>query len=655
MSVSPMKVIDIIGLREDLDEVIKVLGDSQAFQPEPVSTFYPETGAFVNSTDANPYSELLLDFYNSLSFAQVEPKFQDISEFEVTDDKLFGYSKAFVEEMQKYSSKISEIETAIEKCEKSIEQTSHFVDVDLEMKRVKACEYIKPCFGRMPLESVEKLKNYKNNPYITFFTASVDKDYCWGVYMAPIDNAEEVDHIFTGLFFERFDITDIEGTPKEYIKQKTEEKLQLTESLKTARDELKAFINDNFKEAMLYYTKLAQQNVYQEIRTNVMFYKGNKNSFVLCGWLPADKAEKIGKKLDKIKSVEWHEDDAANHLDKSPPIKLKYNWLSKPYKFYVEMYGMPAYNEIDPSTFVAITYTILFGAMFGDFGHGIILAIAGAIMYKLKGMAVGKVLVPCGIVASLFGVLFGSVFGFEEAFNGFYQTVFGLEEKPIHVMGSEGIITIILASVAVGVLIVILCMCLNIYTSFRQKNMAKALFGSNGIAGLVLYSTVCGGIALLLVMGINIFNFITVPLLILLPLVLIFLAEPLGDLVEGKKDWKPESWGGYFTQNFFEMFEVILSYLSNTMSFLRVGAFIMVHAGLMMVVFILIELVGGPTSVVGIIILVAGNLFVIALEGLLVSIQTLRLEFYEIFSRFYSGSGRPYTPACLENHILKNK
>ena len=81
----------------------------------------------------------------------------------------------------------------------------------------------------------------------------------------------------------------------------------------------------------------------------------------------------------------------------------------------------------------------------------------------------------------------------------------------------------------------------------------------------------------------------------------------------------------------------------------------MVHAGLMMVVFILIELVGGPTSVVGIIILVLGNLFVIALEGLLVSIQTLRLEFYEIFSRFYSGSGRPYTPASLENHIQKNK
>lgn len=90
------------------------------------------------------------------------------------------------------------------------------------------------------------------------------------------------------------------------------------------------------------------------------------------------------------------------------------------------------------------------------------------------------------------------------------------------------------------------------------------------------------------------------------------------------------------------------------MSFLRVGAFVMVHAGLMMVVFILIELVGGVASIGGIAILVFGNLFVIALEALLVSIQTLRLEFYEMFSRFYSGSGREFTAIRLEKQKIKN-
>ena len=80
MSVSPMKVIDIIGLKDDLNEVIQVLGDSNAFQPEQVSSFYPDTGAFVNYTEQNPYSELLADFDNSLSIAQVDAELSDISE-----------------------------------------------------------------------------------------------------------------------------------------------------------------------------------------------------------------------------------------------------------------------------------------------------------------------------------------------------------------------------------------------------------------------------------------------------------------------------------------------------------------------------------------------------------------------------------------------
>ena len=164
----------------------------------------------------------------------------------------------------------------------------------------------------------------------------------------------------------------------------------------------------------------------------------------------------------------------------------------------------------------------------------------------------------------------------------------------------------------------------------------------------MLYGFICAGIVCMVALGVNLFNFLTIPLLIILPLVLIFLAEPLGKMAEGKKDWKPEKWGDYCVQNAFEMFEVVLSYLSNTMSFLRVGAFVMVHAGMMIVVFTLIDLVGGLPGIGGILVLVIGNLFVIGLEGLLVSIQTLRLEFYEMFSRFYSGAGRPYNPVVLK-------
>lgn len=648
MSVSPMKVISIIGLKDDLDRAIKILGDSQAFEPEPVTSFYSNTENFAAMSEQNKYSELLSEFDNSLSAAHIEPELADIKKFEPTDEKLLEYCNSFIQQLDQHSVKVSEKKQAIEQCVKSIEQTSHFLGVKIDMKRVRACEYIKPNFGRIPLDSMRRLKeDYKDNPYVMFFESAVDKEYCWGVYMAPVDEAEEVDRIFSSLFFEKYDASDIDGTPEQYIITLKRNKQKLEAELQEAEKQRSEFLEANFSESMKYYTKLTEKAIYQNVKSNVMLYKGNKDSFIICGWLPSDIIDEVTKKLDKVKSLEYTTDEAIHQLEKSPPIKLKYNWFAKPYKFYVDMYGVPKYNEMDPTTFVAITYTILFGAMFGDFGHGIVLAIAGALMYKLKGLKVGKVLIPCGICSSLFGILFGSCFGFEHAFDGMYQALFGLEEKPIDVMG-DNIIDVILASVAIGIFLVMLAMCLNIYSSLKQGNLASALFGSNGVAGLVLYGFICAGIVCMVAFGVNLFNFLTIPLLIILPLVLVFLAEPLGKMAEGKKDWKPEKWGDYCVQNAFEMFEVVLSYLSNTMSFLRVGAFVMVHAGMMIVVFTLIDLVGGLPGIGGILVLVIGNLFVIGLEGLLVSIQTLRLEFYEMFSRFYSGAGRPYNPVVLK-------
>ncbi|MBQ3887008.1 MAG: ATPase, partial [Clostridia bacterium] len=91
-----------------------------------------------------------------------------------------------------------------------------------------------------------------------------------------------------------------------------------------------------------------------------------------------------------------------------------------------------------------------------------------------------------------------------------------------------------------------------------------------------------------------------------------------------------------------ELFEMCLSYVTNTMSFLRVGAYILVHAGMMLVVFTLAQMVGGVVGYT--LIVIIGNGIVMALEALLVAIQVLRLDYYEIFSRFYIGEGRPFTP-----------
>ncbi|MFR4200773.1 MAG: hypothetical protein ACLT09_06740 [Flavonifractor plautii] len=95
---------------------------------------------------------------------------------------------------------------------------------------------------------------------------------------------------------------------------------------------------------------------------------------------------------------------------------------------------------------------------------------------------------------------------------------------------------------------------------------------------------------------------------------------------------------------FFELFETLLSYLTNTLSFMRVGAYAITHVGLMLVVHMLAGLAGGVGGPAGILILVLGNAFVMGFEGLLVGIQVLRLEFYELFGRFYDDGGIPFVP-----------
>ena len=97
----------------------------------------------------------------------------------------------------------------------------------------------------------------------------------------------------------------------------------------------------------------------------------------------------------------------------------------------------------------------------------------------------------------------------------------------------------------------------------------------------------------------------------------------------------------FFVQGFFELFEVCLSYFSNTLSFVRVGAFAVSHAAMMEVVMML---AGAESGSLNWAVVIIGNLFVCAMEGLIVGIQVLRLEYYEIFSRFYKGSGREFKP-----------
>ena len=211
-------------------------------------------------------------------------------------------------------------------------------------------------------------------------------------------------------------------------------------------------------------------------------------------------------------------------------------------------------------------------------------------------------------------------------------------------MESENMMTTLILAVVFGVILIIAAMVIQMVNSIRQKNLGSALIGTNGLTGLIFYLAVIYIVVtkLLPAMGPTRFMGLLVVLIILCLFAIAF-AEPLKAKVNKKRFALHEGKVMFVMEAVFELLEVLLSYMTNSISFIRVGAFALSHAGMMSVVMMLSD-IENTTTPVGIIIVIFGNILISALEGLIVGIQVLRLEYYEMFSRFYSGTGREFKP-----------
>ncbi|WP_405357471.1 V-type ATP synthase subunit I [Ruminococcus sp.] len=644
MALERMKLVNVIGLMSYLDDVAAALGQTGVFQPDETAEFYSDNENMIPVNASNEFEPLLERLRELMNGAGIRPRIVDLPE-----EKDLGFEEAnrFVGDTARELGSLIErrdtLRREINVCTENIEKAEHYVDLTLDINKVNDCEYIFTRFGKLPKDSYIKLDNYKENPYVEFFPCSRDDLYYWGVYVVPVSEADKIDRIFSRLYFERVELGDIHDTPSNYVKQQTELKTQLDAQVRTLDKEIDDYAKRHTDDIHKIFTSLCRHHAYLSIKTHACKYR---KSFVLVGWIPAEYEGQVESLLSAIESVEVTFTNAKDEIKHSPPVKLKNPFFFRPFEYYTEMYGLPNSQEIDPSGFIAITYTLLFGIMFADVGQGIMLLIAAIIMLKVKKMPLGALLIPCSICSTIFGFIFGSVFGFEELLTPVYKALFGLKDKPIHVMEGETTKMLIFGAVGIGVVLLMVAMILNIISCLKRKDIGGALFGVNGVSGLVFYTALVAGLVCTLLLGVNIMTTPYIIGLIVLPLILIFLREPLSKKLRGEKKLFEGGFGSFFVDNFFEMFEVLLSYVTNTMSFLRVGAFVLVHAGMMEVVFVMAGMFGPVGSTITI---VLGNVLVMALEALLVGIQVLRLEYYEMFSRFYIGDGRKYEPVNVKN------
>ena len=634
MAIAKMKLVNIVADNESLDEVLARFIELDDFHPELASKLAGTVHGLTTLYYENPYLKMLnrIKEIEAEMGLKIDKREVDVQQCDL--DRISRFIERTHDKFDQIDSNMKEIKLLIQEDEDALKQVKNIESLEISLDDLFSCRYLNSRVGRLPLDSEEKLRFYTNRPFI-WNSFSRDNNYSWGIYITSQEYEREVDNVFSSLYFERIHIPDfVHGTPEEAEENLEQEIASLKKDLKKLEDSKKELLERTRDRYSIFTAVLEHVSKIFEARKYVIGLGGR---FSITGFMAKEDIPGLEKKFEDLKDVEIEVRPASNDKRLTPPTKLKNGWFSEPFGMFVEMYGVANYKDIDPTPFVALTYTLLFGIMFGDVGQGLVLALLGWLMYKFKGVKLGAVGIRIGISSAIFGLLYGSVFGNEHLLDPFFINVLGLPGKPIHTMDPGFTMTLLLSAIAIGSVLILTTIGINIYINYKRNHIVEMLLSHNGVAGIVLYGFAVSGAGLMLSGMANLFNPITLTLFVGVPLLLMFLKEPLERRVHGEKMF-PNGFGGFFTEAFFELFEIILSYITNTMSYMRVAGFVLSHAGMMLVVSSLMEMTGNAGPVV----FVFGNLFVMALEGLIVGIQVLRLEFYEMFSRYYTGDGIPF-------------
>ena len=383
---------------------------------------------------------------------------------------------------------------------------------------------------------------------------------------------------------------------------------------------------------------------------------------VITGWVPAARADELRAIVMSASGgaglAELSPPDAEDVAEGRVPSVVTRSWLLAPFARLVQGYGTATYTELEPTLLFTISFLALFGLIFGDLGHGLcVLAIGLIVRWKARSQTtrdVGFLAVACGLTAAVFGAFFqGAVFGYSLRHDLRFPWTLGIEPiriVPGHTEGAAGdVVRYLLLSMGFGMLMVTIGVLLNTWNRLRARDYVGALLDRFGMAGLVFYWST---IVLLgsLFLGGGRPHFVVPALLIGLPLLAVVFGGPIEALAAGRRPlWRDGVFLGLF-EGFIEGMETVMVYTSNTFSFLRVAAFALSHAVLSFTIRTLQDLVGGLPGgwLWSALVFVIGTAAVIGLEGLIVAIQILRLEYYEFFTKFFRGEGLRYRPFSLD-------
>ena len=607
-----MKFLSITGPKNDIERMAGQYLSKYEIQLEHALTELKTVQNLRAYTDKNPYEEILRQASEYLpADLHTDREFPDM-----TVEKAEQILRDAEKNLTDLKDQKAELTAKREKCKASMDSIEPFQGLEFDVHSLLNFHYEKYRFGRISKEYFDKFDRYVYDTLDTiFYKCRSDEEYVYGVYFVPASLADKIDAVYASMHFEHIFIPDeYEGTATEAYEELKKELAELDTKLSAMDDKISSVVADRIDELAGASAYLKKRSASFDIRKFAALTREKDNVFyILCGWMPEDQADAFQKEIEEDEQTFVVVEDDHDNIFSTPPTKLHNHKIFRPFEMYVKMYGLPAYNEL-----------------------------GGFFLYKKKGMDLAAIIGSAGIFSTFFGFMYGSFFGFEDVIPARWL-------KPKEAMMTLPVVgqmnTVFVVAIVFGMFLILTAMILHIIVAVRNHDIEGTWFDTNGVAGFIFYGFVVASL-ILFMSGHALPATIIMVLVLGLPLLAMAFKEPLTAWMEKKKAELDGGVAMYLVLTFFEMFEVLLSFFSNTLSFVRIGAFAVSHAAMMEVVLMLAGFENGATG--NWLVIVLGNAFVCAMEGLIVGIQVLRLEYYELFSRFYKGTGHAFKPYKLK-------
>ena len=618
-----MKHVRILVLREDLPQASLTLADTESFHPDPRQ---PQEQQLTPLQDCRYQKEFQQARSRLDKIAQVvpvpEPDLSDIRVVglnELTETNAWlGEAWNFCLEHQEGFRELEEAERLLDEEEAALANFAE-LHVDLGMLRTKT-RFLDFHIGVVPRENIDRLRGALGLAGHLLFTYMERGENAHVVIVGPTgEKASELGSVLTNAGFQAIPLPQgLDDSPEAIRAEQRARRERIERERADLTEEVETCAVDMRERLARAATVLVLAEPFVSLDPAI---RSAGHLACIAGWVPAkavdDLEQRLGKTLPNAFSLESRKPRADERpLVPSVPVKHR---LLQPFALLVKQYGTPRYGEIDPTFLFTITFLLMFGTMFGDVGHGAVLALLAWIFRKPLGRfyLYG---VLAGLSSVVFGFLFGSVFGYKELLPALWMS-------PLY----DPILMLQLA-LGWGVFFITLACGLTIYNRFAIKEPMAAVFGAHGVVNLLFYlGLVWGGVSIALTgsFGLIQAGLVIASLLALAVYNWFHLDAPIGEKI---------------LVVLIETLETVLGYISNTLSFLRVAAFSINHVALMIAVLTLAGMMGAVGHVL---MVIFGNIFVMVLEGVIVTIQVMRLQYYEGFSRYFSGDGREFSPLRL--------